>query len=136
MFFWKIYLDKRIFALSWNKIYRLTQVSISNSRWSKKKKKFWLQRIFRLILQKALKLPIRKYLINKNILFYLCKHLKDTRIITGTLGIILSLIWFSVVYDSPEKNPHLSEKEQAIFEMEGSKVKIASADVVRFPRLN
>lgn len=51
--------------------------------------------------------------------------------IYGTLGIILSLIWFSVVYDSPEKNPHLSEKEQAIFEREGSKVKIASADVAK-----
>lgn len=56
--------------------------------------------------------------------------------ITGILGIILSLVWFAVVYDSPEKNPHLSEKEQTIFEREGSKIKIASADVVSFTRWN
>uniref|UniRef100_K1Q749 Vesicular glutamate transporter 3 n=1 Tax=Magallana gigas TaxID=29159 RepID=K1Q749_MAGGI len=52
--------------------------------------------------------------------------------IYGTLGIILSLVWFAVVYDSPGKNPHLSEKEQTIFEREGSKIKIASADVIGF----
>lgn len=61
---------------------------------------------------------------------------EDKRIITGILGIILSLVWFAVVYDSPEKNPHLSEKEQTIFEREGSKIKIASADVVSFTRWN
>lgn len=51
--------------------------------------------------------------------------------IYGSLGIIWSLFWFGLVYDSPMMQSSLSEKERRIFEEEGSKVLVASARVAK-----
>ncbi|XP_061168784.1 vesicular glutamate transporter 3-like [Saccostrea echinata] len=51
--------------------------------------------------------------------------------IYGGLGIMWSLFWLCTIYDSPTLHPSLDEKENRIFEEEGSHVQVASAAVAK-----
>lgn len=51
-------------------------------------------------------------------------------LISGTLGVVLSIVWLCTIYDTPEQHPNLSEKERRVYEDEGANVQKASAIMV------